>query len=259
MIPIMKTQFKDKTIKRFVTVSENPNYKRIYTTYDDYTSMNTGMISKKEKSVLLATLMAAAIIPLLGMNAVNAEHPLPTDNPFDTGTATICLDLTQMSFVTVDGSMGNEQTIADAAGNAISMYNTSTIMELTHSSNETCEDGSNMIGARYLIHNAQGVEAEHGLVEGDRYSTLYLNWNKKYDTSSTCSSLNLWWPEDTNPGYILNHEMGHFAGLDHTEGWFVDNSHSLMKPNCNSGYSTLPTDDIKQINGFYTVEEEENE
>ncbi len=41
------------------------------------------------------------------------------------------------------------------------------------------------------------------------------------------------------------------AGLDHTENWWTSNSHSLMKPSCNSEFDDLKPDNIIQINGIY--------
>ncbi len=104
-----------------------------------------------------------------------------------------------------------------------------------------------MVGAKYFRNNGiQGVELDYNKGTDEQYNKIYVNTNRNWSTSSTCG-----WFQNTNPEYVLNHEFGHFAGLDHTESWRTSNNHSMMKPNCNSGYSTISSADITQINGFY--------
>ena len=209
------------------------------------------MNNKNTKTILFAGLIAALILPFPGMNNAYAEHPLPTDNPFSTGTQSICLDLTQMNLVNVDGSTNNELIIYNSASNAINMYNSQTVMNLAYYPSQICGDGINMIGSYPHGIGVQGAEWDIDSSMDSHHVVIQLNSDRNYNSLSTCG-----WFEDVNQEYIFNHEIGHFAELDHTVGWFVDDDHSLMKPNCNNGYSSLTVDDITQINGFYTVHED---
>lgn len=201
------------------------------------------------KTILFSSVCIASLLLMpFGMNNAYAEHDLPTDYPFSSGTQSICMNTTQMNNVKVDGSTGKSSTISTAASNAVDMYDSKTAMTLTYSSSTSCADGKNMIGAKLLREDAGGVEYDLKRETTSHYVTVYLNTHtsRDYDTSSTCG-----WLQEKNPEYIYKHELGHFAGLDHTESFWTSGLHSIMKPLCNSGYANLSTDDITQIDGFY--------
>ncbi len=162
------------------------------------------------------------------------------------GTQSICLDIAEMGDVNVNGNTGNMIIIYNAASNAVDMYDDDTDMDLSHTWSSNCADGANKIGADQLRADAQGVEWDIDENTSSHHIIIELNTVRDYDTSSTCG-----WFQALNPEYIYNHEMGHFAGLDHAEQWWTSNSHSIMKSSCNSEFDDVKTDDITQINGFY--------
>lgn len=209
------------------------------------------MTTMTTKTILFASLIAASLLLMpLGTNNVYAEHDLDEDFPFTSGagggTQSICLDTDEMNDVDVNGSTGNVLIIYNAASNAVDMFDDDTDMVLSTTSSSSCSSSANKIGSNGYAAEVQGVEWDHNAGENDHYVVVELNTNRDFDTSSTCGLF-----QDLNPEYIYNHEMGHFAGLDHTDLWWTADSHSLMKPSCNSEYDDLKTDDITQINGIY--------
>lgn len=209
------------------------------------------MTYKNTKTILFASLVAASLLLVpLGTNNAYAEHDLEEDNPFTSGagggTQSICLDLNEMDNVDVNGSTGNWFTIFNAADNALDMYDDDTVMDLTRTYASNCSSSANKMGSDSHTASVQGVEWDINAGQNSHYVVMELNTSRDWSTSSTCK-----WFQDMNPEYIYNHEMGHFAGLDHTDLWWTSNSHSIMKPSCNSEFDDVKTDDITQINGFY--------
>jgi hypothetical protein len=79
------------------------------------------------------------------------------------------------------------------------------------------------------------------------YKIIYFNTNNglNYWTAGTCTS-----PQNTpNISYIANHEMGHFAGLNHHAT--ASNTHTAMMGGCNPGQAQIRPSDFTDINNWY--------
>ena len=84
---------------------------------------------------------------------------------------------------------------------------------------------------------------------GGQYKVIWLNNNNlSYDLDVGC---NLSFGE-VNPDYILAHEFGHLAGLNHHAWhWGAWGAHTAMKSGCHSDHSQLRTADLDDINDYY--------
>ena len=57
---------------------------------------------------------------------------------------------------------------------------------------------------------------------------------------------------EPNPRYIIMHEFGHWAGLNHHSSWPFNDTHTAMKGGCNPGQYDLRTEDKNDINDYYS-------
>ena len=207
------------------------------------------MNNKKTTSTALLgiTLTIVMMIP-----SAYATHPNPsimTYGPFDKTDSTqkIWYDTTSFNFVTVNGNENQGSTVEGYVDWARTQLDTNSDMTVTETS--TWQSGDSLSQASF---NSSTNVFGWTTIIGDgtaRYKIITFNTNDgvNYFTSGLCLT-----SEDTpNIGFIANHEMGHFAGLNH-HPWVSSSTHTAMMTGCNPGQASIRTSDFTDINQWYT-------
>ena len=214
---------------------------------------NTSNVSKKAKIILFASLAVAMSVAFVNMTPVFAHDSngdIMDDNPFSpSASETIWYNMNALDDVTFGGSEDNSAAVKLVS--EVPRYTVhSTDFDLTVIS--TNNHGYNSrVDATYL--GGTNVLGATGTYTGGggQYKVIWLNTNDNldYDLSVGC---NLSYGE-VNPDYVLTHEFGHLAGLDHhTWHWGAWSGHTAMNPGCNHDQAQLRAEDLNDINEYYS-------
>lgn len=213
---------------------------------------NMKNISKTITTTTSISLLAIALTFVMATPAYahDSNSSILTFYPFSAASSeTIWYDDNALDNVTYNGSEDNSvalRLIAEVPRNTVDQ----TDFDLTEVGTNNQAYNSRVDAKYFTSTNDLGLTQAYSGA-GGLYKVLWLNTNDNlnYKTSIGC---NLSYGE-VNPDYILTHEMGHVAGLaHHTWHWGAWGGHTAMEDGCHSDFSQLQTEDIADINGYYT-------
>ncbi len=129
----------------------------------------------------------------------------------------------------------------------------STDFDLVETSTYSWPHASKVDAANLGSTNTYGVTTTHKGTSGGNpyfYKVIWLNTHEhlNYNTRGSCNIF----ASDVPVQYILNHEFGHLAGLNHHHHFTWTSDHTAMKPGCDSGMAQLRAEDINDINDYYS-------
>ena len=162
---------------------------------------------------------------------------------------TIWYDDDALDDVTYDGSEGNSvalRLIAEVPRNTVDQ----TDFDLTEVGSNNQGYNSRIDAQYYSSTNFMGQTLPY-TGGGGLYKVIWLNTNDNldYNPNIGCNLSN----GEVNPDYILTHEMGHLAGLaHHSWHWGAWSGHTAMESGCHADFNQLQTEDIADINAYYT-------
>lgn len=86
-----------------------------------------------------------------------------------------------------------------------------------------------------------------GVYPGGVFQSAYIEFNTQKAFGINSNTCNTWnWDIE----WVMNHEMGHYVGLDHHNPTYTQ-PHSVVYPACNVVWEVLQTDDINKLNNMY--------
>lgn len=207
---------------------------------------------KNAKTTSMTALLGIALTITVMIPSAYATHPNPSImnyGQFDKTDSTqrIWYDTTSFNFVTVNGNENQGSLVEGYVDWARTQLDTGSDMTVTETT--TWQSGDSLAQASF---NASIYNYGWTTIIGDgtaRYKIITFNTNDglNYFTSGLCLT-----SSDTPIiGYIANHEMGHFAGLNH-HPFVASSTHTAMMTGCNPGQGEIRTSDFTDINGWYT-------
>ena len=205
------------------------------------------LISKKLSFRIILGFLLLLVIP-----STNTVLGLPENQSFDDPNQSICYVLDELDKITIDGNTVQStqiRAIVNLAAQEISNNTVITISDEPCFSLEvnlvTSLDFQNAFTDGFVFELPLNQELEWKEITFNTHDH-FLSGPHAYSTFTDCSPIT----ENPNLQYVTNHELAHFAGLDHVPENDDENT-DFMSRNCNLEYATLPQNYADDINSLY--------
>jgi len=201
------------------------------------------MNNKKTTTSIITTVTFATLILSISVTPAFADQP-PSFATWANNDEDICYRSDELNSLDA-GGFQNSANIINQFEKSRLRYNTINGLDIIKIS--TCgAQHDNDVGSADL--SLFGPLAQmNGVYPSGVFQSAYVEFNTQKAFGINSNTCNTWnWDIE----WVMNHEMGHYVGLDHHNPVFTT-PHSVVYPNCNAVWEVLQTDDINKLNNMY--------